>query len=66
MAGRCRACDAILSEKEMKRKHAITGEYMDLCTRCLREVIQIVEIPFDGEPVYRYDVMDEAQDNAIS
>lgn len=33
----------------MCRKHAETGEYLDLCGSCLREVIQIVPIPIDGD-----------------
>ncbi len=31
---RCRACDCILSDYELTRKSAVTGEYYDLCNHC--------------------------------
>ena len=31
---RCRACDVILSDYELTRKSAVTGEYYDLCNHC--------------------------------
>lgn len=31
---RCRSCDCILSDYEMTRKSAVTGEYFDLCNSC--------------------------------
>ena len=31
---RCRACNCILSDYEMTRKSAVTGEYYDLCGTC--------------------------------
>jgi hypothetical protein len=48
----------------MKRKHSETGEYMDMCSSCLREVMEIVEIPIDGEPVFpvEYDDLVEQGD----
>ena len=33
---RCKACDVILSEYELKKKDANTGEYLDLCGECAR------------------------------
>jgi len=32
---RCKACDVLLDDYEVKRKSTITGEYFDLCSRCL-------------------------------
>ena len=32
---RCKACNAVLTETEMKRKDRETGEYLDLCGTCL-------------------------------
>lgn len=31
---RCKACDAELSDTDVKRKGLFTGEYMDLCAKC--------------------------------
>lgn len=39
MSGRCAACDAIMNDFEMTRKSATTGEYIDLCSKCLDPII---------------------------
>jgi len=31
---RCKACDTIMTEHEMKKKDPETGEYLDLCSVC--------------------------------
>lgn len=31
---KCKACDALLSEEDIKRKDKITREYLDLCQEC--------------------------------
>lgn len=61
MSGRCKSCDAILSSADMCRKHAETGEYFDLCGRCLKEVISIVPIPIHGEPVNNFQVSEDTE-----
>ena len=33
---RCKACDVILTEIELKRKDRITGLHLDLCNTCLK------------------------------
>lgn len=33
---RCDCCDRILSDYEACLKHAITGEYLNTCNKCLR------------------------------
>ena len=33
---RCKACDKILSESELKRKDYNTDDYLDLCYGCAR------------------------------
>jgi len=38
-----------MSIADMKRKHAETGEYFDLCGNCLREVVAIVDLPIIGD-----------------
>lgn len=35
---RCRCCDVMLNEWELVRKNKRTGEYLDTCSRCQREV----------------------------
>ena len=32
---RCKACNIILSDYELSRKESETGEFIDLCNRCL-------------------------------
>lgn len=43
---RCLSCDKNLSDFEATRKHAETGEYLDLCNNCLRDVLDIQDIPY--------------------
>jgi len=45
---RCLSCDCNLTDSESKRKHKKTGEYLDLCTKCFREVDDLVHIEFVG------------------
>lgn len=35
---RCQACNVALSEFEATRKHAVTGEFLDLCNHCFKGV----------------------------
>jgi len=32
---RCRACNNVMTETEMKRKDSSSGDYTDLCSSCL-------------------------------
>ena len=45
---RCVACDKILNNYELKRKHSVTGEYLDLCNQCLRSIEEVVYIEYTG------------------
>ena len=47
----CRACDALLSDKEATRRATETGEYPDLCDGCLDE-LDVVDNPFADEEVH--------------
>ena len=31
---RCKACDVILTEAELRKKDRVTDEYLDLCSMC--------------------------------
>lgn len=33
----------------MCRKHSVTGEYLQLCNSCLKEVLSIVSLPITGD-----------------
>ena len=35
---RCSICDVMLSDFEATRKHADTGEYLDMCCKCISYV----------------------------
>ena len=35
---RCYSCDKALNDFESTRKSATTGEYMDLCNKCFKDV----------------------------
>ena len=35
---RCICCDVLLTDYESTRKSAITGEYFDMCSGCLRTI----------------------------
>ena len=47
MMSRCKACDTILNEHELKRKDPETDEYTDLCYECLDESNRAI-YEFDG------------------
>lgn len=49
---RCVCCNKMLNDVESTRKHADTGEYLDMCNKCLSFV---PEIPY----VERTDLMDD-------
>ena len=52
---RCKIWDVILSDYEVTRKDPNTGEYLDTCGECLREIRLSLQ-EFDGEIPYKYDV----------
>ena len=31
---RCKACDVILTEAELRKKDRVTDEFLDLCSEC--------------------------------
>jgi len=46
----------------MCRKHAETGEYLQMCNSCLSEVLAIVSLPVTGD-VYVKHLKDEEEDD---
>lgn len=50
MSGRCKSCDAILEEWEMKAIDPLTGTYTELCDQCLSDpevAFEFAEIDLD-------------------
>jgi hypothetical protein len=37
MSGRCKSCDEIMSEQEMRTHNPENGAYLELCFNCLTE-----------------------------
>lgn len=52
---RCQCCNCNLNDFESTRKHAETGEYLDICNRCISPEIP-VEVRGDLSP---YDETEE-------
>ena len=50
---RCQSCNAELTDFEATRKHAVTGEYIDLCNVCFRDVKSCIPV------LERYDLETE-------
>ena len=56
---RCVCCNKNLSDFEATRKHAITGDYLDMCQRCFRDVSEDAELPV----IERKDLVDSVDIN---
>lgn len=54
---RCQCCNRNLSDVESTRKHAETGEYLDICNRCLDGL----DIPYTE----RGDLTDTLEDDDV-
>lgn len=44
---RCKACNVLLEDHELKRKDRMSGEFLDLCDECLHE---------SNEAIYQQDM----------
>ena len=52
---RCRSCDTLLNEREVKKKDKHTGEYFDLCSNCYGESQKALNEAIDDSGiVYNY------------
>lgn len=40
---RCKACNNIMSDTEMRRRDTLTGDYTELCTECFTESEEVRE-----------------------
>lgn len=41
---RCKACNNVMSDMEMRRRDVLTGDFSDLCTECLTESDETREV----------------------
>ena len=48
---RCKACNVLLEDHELKRKDRVSGEFLDLCDECLHESNEAIFQ--QEEPEYR-------------
>jgi hypothetical protein len=48
---RCIACDKLLHEHELQRKALFTGEYIDLCYHCYKEIADVVPLSTSDDGV---------------
>lgn len=51
---RCQSCDKNLNDWESTKKNPMTGDYEDLCSKCLNVVIQDVE-----QSKYDHDILNQ-------
>ena len=58
---RCKACDVLLQEHELKRKGLITGDYIDLCDSCFSTIEDEVATEDEQQPFWNNH--DEAVDS---
>ena len=35
---RCTCCNKILNDFEATRRHAVTGEFLDICNKCIKDL----------------------------
>lgn len=58
---RCKACDENLSNEEATRKSPNTGDYIDMCNRCLGTVVEF--LPYEVVDLYPEDLgLDNPED----
>ncbi len=61
---RCTICDVLLNEFESTKKyaqwHALAGEYLDICSKCEKEINQTVNFVVDfNAAMLDYDTISE-------
>lgn len=58
---RCVACDNELNNKESTTKFLYSGKYTDMCSRCLKTIVDIA--PTEDSPVFADDDNGEQDEN---
>lgn len=59
---RCECCDARLTAYEATMKHAETGQYLNTCEDCLRQIRKDVKLRTEN----RYDLRDVVEDDVLA
>lgn len=65
---RCLSCNVILTDRESSRKGTFSGEYLDLCDRCIRTIpdLEYVENPsLSDKPVLDEEVTVSEEDEDV-
>ena len=64
MSGRCECCNAKLSPYDMTKRHAITKEFLGLCSSCTSSVQADAYLPIDDRKdlMMSLDIPDETFD----
>jgi hypothetical protein len=44
----CRACDVLLTDYDVTLKSEVTGEYLDMCSRCRSSILEFINVVDDG------------------
>lgn len=57
----CSCCDKLLTDYESTLKHAVSGEYLDTCTKCLDGL----GIPTRGRPDLKTKKKEDEQDELV-
>ncbi len=62
---RCVICNKSLTDYEATRKHALTQEFLDMCSECVGAVCQDAPIPYKDRPDLwgEYDSDDEYEED---
>jgi hypothetical protein len=55
---RCRACDTVLTDYELTRKSAQSGEFLDLCNGCFKEIKGSVDAIDNPDNLTAFDYID--------
>lgn len=56
---RCSCCNRILSDYESTRRHAVTGEFLDICNKCFKDLGIPAHTREDLKPETTVDDMEE-------
>ena len=47
---RCNCCNSLLTDYEATRRHALTKDFLDMCSQCFSAVAKDVSIPYKDRP----------------
>ena len=54
---RCKSCDTLLNEREVKKKEKSTGEFLDLCAYCYEASQEALNAAVDDSGIeYKYNL----------